>query len=127
MYSKVGLETDVLEASPHRLVSMLFDGLIESMNQAIVAIQQRDIAVKGRSLLRAVRIVDEGLKSALNPDSGELAQDLRDLYTYVTMRLTQANLHNDIAAIEECKKLLQPIREAWTLIGAQADTKQRVA
>ncbi|MDT8999343.1 flagellar export chaperone FliS [Paucibacter sp. APW11] len=113
MYNRVGLETDVLNASPHRLVSLLFDGVNEAMSQAIGGIMSGNNEVKNRCLGRAVRILDEGLKAALNLEAGPLATDLRDLYAYLCMRLTRANLHSDIAAIEECQRLLQPIREAW--------------
>lgn len=128
MYSRVGLETDVLNASPHRLVAMLFDGVFDAMNQARASIEQGNTELKNRSLGRAVRILDEGLKAALNLDSGTLAKDLRDLYAYCCMRLTHANLHGDLAAIEECQRLLQPVREAWTTIGEQqTEAGQRAA
>jgi len=117
MYSKVGLETDVQGASPHRLVSMLFDGVFDAMSQARGAIQTGNTEVKNRALSRAVRILDEGLKAGLNVEAGPLAKDLGDLYAYLCMRLTQANLHNDAAAIEECQRILAPVREAWTSIG----------
>ena len=126
MYSKVGLETDVHGASPHRLVSMLFDGVFDAMNQARGALQSGNNEIKNRALGRAVRILDEGLKAGLNLEAGPLATDLRELYAYLCMRLTQANLHNDAAAIEECQRILTPVREAWTAIGPSAE-QQRAA
>ncbi|MBI3348064.1 MAG: flagellar export chaperone FliS [Burkholderiales bacterium] len=117
LYAKVGLETDVQAASPHRLVAMLFDGLFDAMTQAGVAIQAGNVELKGRALSRAVRILDEGLRAGLDLSAGQLATDLRELYGYVCTRLTQANLHSDLAAIEECQRLLSPVREAWTAIG----------
>lgn len=120
MYNRVGLETDVLNASPHRLVSLLFDGLNEAMNQAVGAIRGGNNEAKNRCLGRAVRILDEGLRAALNLEAGQLANDLRDLYGYLCMRLTQANLHSDVEAIEECQRLLQPVREAWASIADKA-------
>jgi flagellar protein FliS len=120
LYAKVGLETDVQAASPHRLVAMLFDGVFDAMSQATQAIQAGNVELKGRSLSRAVRILDEGLRAGLDMSAGgRLASDLRELYGYVCMRLTQANLHSDLAAIEECQRLLSPVREAWAAI---ADT-----
>lgn len=115
-YGKVGIETDVLSASPHRLVALLFDGVMEGMNLALAAIQAGNTPVKNNSLCRCVRILDEGLKAALNLESNPLAHDLRDLYAYLCMRLTHANLHSDVAAIEECKRLLLPVRDAWAAI-----------
>jgi flagellar protein FliS len=126
MYRKVGLETDVHSASPHRLVSMLFDGIFDAMNQALVAIANNNTTQKNNSLCRAVRILDEGLKSTLNLEAGPLAQDLGDLYAYLCMRLTQANLHGDSARIEECQRLLTPVRDAWNAI-AQSPEVQRAA
>lgn len=116
LYAKVGLETDVQAASPHRLVAMLFDGIFDAMNQATQAIQARNTELKNRALSRAVRILDEGLRAGLDLSAGQLATDLRELYGYVCMRLTQANLHSDLAAIEECQRLLSPVRDAWTAI-----------
>lgn len=116
MYSKVGLETDVQAATPHRLVAMLFDGVFDAMNQAKGAIQSGNTEVKNRALSRSVRILDEGLKASLNMQAGDLATDLRDLYAYTCMRLTYANLHGDVSAIEECQRLLSPVREAWMAI-----------
>jgi flagellar protein FliS len=115
-YGKVGVETDVLSASPHRLVALLFDGVMEGMNLALAAIQAGNTPVKNNALCRCVRILDEGLKAALNLESTPLAHDLRDLYAYLCVRLTHANLHSDTAAIEECKRLLQPVRDAWHAI-----------
>jgi flagellar protein FliS len=117
LYAKVGLETDVQAASPHRLVAMLFDGVFDAMAQATQAIQMGNVELKGRALSRAVRILDEGLRAGLDMSAGQLATDLRDLYGYVCTRLTQANLRSDISAIEECQRLLSPVREAWTAIG----------
>ena len=65
-----------------------------------------------------MRIVDEGLKSALNLQAGgKLATDLADLYAYVCMRLTQANSHSDLAALDECIALMTPLQQAWRDIG----------
>ncbi|HEY4082000.1 MAG TPA: flagellar export chaperone FliS [Burkholderiaceae bacterium] len=117
MYTRVGVETDVSTASPHRLVELLFEGVFNAMNQARGAIQTKDVATKARSLSRAVRILDEGLKAALDLEAGQLARDLRDLYSWMCLRLTYANLHSDIGAIEECQRVLAPVRDAWLAIG----------
>lgn len=127
LYAKVGLETDVQAASPHRLVAMLFDGVFDAMSQACVAIQAQNTELKNRSLTRAVRILDEGLRAGLDLSAGQLASDLRELYGYVCMRLTQANLRTDLAAVQECQRLLTPVREAWTAIGATAAQAEGVA
>jgi flagellar protein FliS len=122
LYDRVGVETGVADASPHRLVAMLFDGWFESVARAKAALAAGRTEDKGREIGRAVRIVEEGLRASLNPGSGALAADLRDLYAYVTLRLTQANLKNDAPALDECLALMQPLRQAWSAIAAQVDT-----
>ena len=112
------VDTAVAGASPHRLIDMLFEEFIASCTRARGAIRARDVQEKGRAIGRAVRIVEEGLRGGLNmKDGGELARTLQDLYAYVAVRLTQANLHSDEAAVAECVSLIQPIHDAWRAIG----------
>jgi flagellar protein FliS len=121
LYSNVGVETSVVDASPHQLVALLFDGFFESIAHAQAAIAAAQVEAKGRAIGRAARIVEEGLKAALDLQAGgALAADLAQLYAYIGMRLTQANLKSDSAALEECKALMQPLREAWASIAPQA-------
>ena len=117
LYARVGVETGVSGASPHRLVAMLFDGFAESIATAKGALANGKIEAKGRAIARAFRIVDEGLKASLDMTAGgTLARDLDELYAYIGLRLTQANLRNDAAALDECLALMQPLREAWMSI-----------
>ena len=126
-YRVVGVETGVPAASPHRLVTMLFDGFVEAIAQARVALRQGDVEAKCKAIGRAVRIVDEGLKASLDVDTGgPLASDLSALYGYVAVRLTEANLHNDGRALDECAALLEPIRSAWLAIDPAAAASAEV-
>ena len=121
LYQQIGVESRLSGATPHQLVAMLFDGWMEAVAQARGALQLGDAMAKGQAIGRAVRIIDEGLRAGLNLDAGgALARDLHDLYGYLTMRLTQANLRNDDAALDECKRLMLPLQEAWSAIGPVA-------
>lgn len=113
-YRQVGVETSVGSASPHKLVELLFDGYVEALTHARGGLRNGQIEVKGKAISRAARIVDEGLKAGLNLEKGgRLAADLRDLYEYVSMRLVLANVRNDEAIIDECQRLIEPLRQAW--------------
>jgi flagellar protein FliS len=121
-YRRVGVESIVDGASPHRLVELLFDGCMESLAQARGYLRSGQIEAKGRALSRATRIIEEGLKASLNlRDGGGLADDLNSLYGYVAMRLTLANVRNDEAVIDECCRLIEPLRDAWKAIGPQVN------
>jgi len=119
-YRQVSVETSIGSASPYRLVEMLFDGYMEALAQARGAMQLKQIEAKGKAISRAARIVDEGLKAGLNlTDGGNLAADLRDLYEYVSMRLVLANVRNDENILDECVRLIEPLRQAWKDIRPQ--------
>jgi flagellar protein FliS len=93
LYRQVAVESQIGgDADPHRLVEMLFDGVKDAIVQARGAIHAGDPVAKG------------------------LAQDLHNLYGYVTTRLTQANLKSDEGALDECASLIAPLREAWAQI-----------
>ncbi|MBN8486609.1 MAG: flagellar export chaperone FliS [Burkholderiales bacterium] len=113
-YRRIGAETSVVDADPHRLIELLFDAYAECLVQARGAMQAGQTEVKGRAISRAARIVDEGLKAGLNLEKGgRLAADLRDLYEYVSLRLVLANVRNDAAILDECHRLVEPLRQAW--------------
>lgn len=119
-YRQMGAENAVSSATAHELIALLFEAFSESVAQARGALITGRIDVKGEAIARAVRIVEEGLKAGLDLErGGELAQNLRQLYGYVTLRLTEANLHNDLTALEECTRLVEPVRQAWRAIDPQ--------
>ena len=119
-YKRVSVDTGVQSADPHQLVGMLYDGLLQNLHQARGAMARQDVAGKGAALIKAIRILEEGLKAGLNPaEGGELAQNLRALYDYCVQRLTQANLRNDEAAVVEIVALIEPLAQSWKDIRSQ--------
>ena len=121
LYQQVGVETRVGAADPHQLVALLFEGYMEALAQARGAMRSDQRESKGLALGRAVRIVEEGLRSSLDLQAGgSLARDLNELYNYLSMRLTMANLRNDEAMLDECQRLMLPLQQAWTAIAPSA-------
>lgn len=115
-YQKMTLETQVAGSSPHELVSMLLDGVLKNLHQARGAIERGDIPLKGETLGKAIRILDN-LRASLDFEKGgELADNLSALYDYMERRLLKANVDSDSAVIEEVAGLIGQIREAWQAI-----------
>jgi len=112
-YRTLSVQTGVVDASPHRLIEMLLDGALESIARARVAMGQRDVQSRVTSITRALRIVDEGLKAALDPAGGEISVNLGQIYGYVTVLLTQANNDSDEGKLIEAARLLETVREGW--------------
>lgn len=119
-YQRVNVETAVSEATPHQLVSMLLMGLLQNVAAGRAALARGDLAGKGEKINKAVRIIDEALKPALNlAEGGDIAANLNGLYGYCSLRLTHANLHNDDAALADVIRIIEPIADGWKQIGGQ--------
>jgi flagellar protein FliS len=112
-YGSVQVVTGVATADNVQLIQMLFDGLTESLASAKGHILNNAIEEKSKALSRAGRIV-VGLQGALDFErGGELAQNLNELYAYVTRRLFHVNAYNDVSALDEVQSLIKDIAEAW--------------
>jgi flagellar protein FliS len=116
-YSKLGLETDVITGEPHRLILMLFDGALLSIQRGKSHFAARRIAEKCEAIGTAIEIVDMGLRASVNPaPDPEFSGRLLGLYRYITMRLLQANIRNDMNALDEAARILGDLRNAWAKI-----------
>lgn len=122
-YQNIGVESAVMNASPHQLIVMLFDGAYSALIRARLFLDAGQLAEKGQALSKAINIIDNGLKAALNVEAGgELSINLASLYEYMVRRLLIANLHNDVEAIVEVENLLNNIADAWKQIGPNASS-----
>jgi flagellar protein FliS len=120
-YAKVGVETGVVAASPHKLVVMLFDGALVALATALHQMKTGNIPGKGQSISKAIAIIDSGLRASLNKEAGgEIAGNLDALYQYMSNRLMTANLQNQPQMIEEVQRLLQDLKGAWEAINPAA-------
>ena len=113
-YRKIGLETQLDSASPHKLVIMLYDGALVAIANAQRHMEHKEIAEKGKAISKAIDIIANGLQSSLDLDNGgEIGEQLEALYEYMGKRLLHANLRNDLAALKEVSSLLQDLKSAW--------------
>ena len=113
-YRAVDIQTRAATMDQHELVAMMYEGILESVARARGAMQQGDTETKVAEIQRAVRILQEGLRTSLDLDNGgELAANLANLYDYCVLRLAQANGRNDEAALAEVARLIKPIADAW--------------
>lgn len=102
-----------VEASPHKLVEMLYAGAIERLATARGAVLRGETAVKLRVLGSALAIV-EHLRLSLDREAGgAIARNLDELYDYMGRRLLQANVRDDAEAIDEVLGLLRQLKSAW--------------
>lgn len=119
-YSKLGLHTDVITAEPHKMVAMLFDGAILSIERAKLHLAANRVTPRCEAITLAIEIV-ENLRVSIDPSVDPVfAGRLNGLYHFVTMRLLQANVRRDVKALDEAGRILGELRGAWLRIAPAA-------
>ena len=122
-YKKTSLEAELSVASPHRVIQMLFNGLIERLSQAKGAIERKDYEYKANRISKAMGII-EGLQGALErKENPALGDKMYALYDYMKQLLDQASVSLDEKPIDEVINLITPIKNAWDNI--PEDIKQK--
>lgn len=117
VYAKIGIETGVIAANPHKLIVMLFEGAITAIFNAQKNIEAGNIAAKGQSISKAIAIIDNGLRASLDKNvGGEIALSLDNLYEYMSRQLLTANLKNDVKLLIEISNLLKDLKTTWDAI-----------
>lgn len=112
-YQQVSVNSSVMGASPHRLVQMLMEGVLERIALAKESMKRNEIAMKGQNIGRAINIVG-GLQGSLNKEAGgEIAENLNNLYEYMINRLLIANSQNDESILDEVSSLMIEIKMGW--------------
>ena len=116
-YRQLGLETQINNASPHRLIQLLMDGALERMNGAKAAMERGDSATKGVLIGKAMGIIS-GLRSSLDMsvEGTDLPERLDDLYDYMGRRLLEASTFNKVEMLAEVIDLLKTVKSGWDAI-----------
>jgi flagellar protein FliS len=99
-----------------RLIVLLYDGAIKFMKLAVKELEAGNQEEKGRYINRASDIITE-LNAILNMEQGgEIAANLRKLYTFMNERLAQANIKRDPNMIRDVIKLMEELNQGWRTI-----------
>jgi flagellar protein FliS len=115
-YQNVTAQAQTSEASPHRLVQMLMQGVLDRLAQAKGAIARKDVPGKGLAITRAVALIG-GLREGLDmTNSAKQVARVDALYTYMMTRLTEANIKTDPKMIDEVAGLMITVKEGWDAI-----------
>ena len=112
-YRKVHANGSLSDASPHRVVQVMLQTAIDRLAEAKGHMERGEPAQKTEAVSKALTIV-EALQLNLDMErGGELANNLNNLYDYMTRTLLQANAGNDEALVDEVTALLGEIKSGW--------------
>jgi len=122
-YHAVRSHGQVADASPARLVQVMFEHILSNLAIAQGCMERirdnvpyADVVAKGKAMGKAVRLIGQ-LDASLNMEQGgQIAENLHNLYLYMLGRLTTANLHNDAQIVIEVSNLVRKIKTGWDQI-----------
>lgn len=106
------LANAVAAAPPERLVTMLYDALVNNIVLATEALESKDYYTKNQHLLKAQDIVIY-LRETLKAELWNAGPVLRDIYVYVYKLLVKGNLRNDRKCLDDARKLVEPLQTAF--------------
>ena len=106
------MQNNVSVESPHKLIEMLYEGILRFNVKAKQAMMQEDVEQRTYWLNRSSAIFTE-LKNTLDFSGGDVAHYLDGLYTYQLKLLFDANAQNSIEKVDEVSKVAKGLLEAW--------------
>lgn len=112
-YANTAVETAVSEATPHKLVDMLYAAALKNLKLTKLFTEQKDYEKKSQFSSKALSIIN-ALKAGVNLDKGgEVAENLFDLYDYCYRTVFQAVARNDISKLDEVIEHIGGLHQAW--------------
>ncbi len=102
--------------SDENLLVLGLDGILEYMRRARTAITEQDVARKAPAMMKAYQIVEHLMAALPTPEESPdapLRIRLEGIYRFLLERLAQANIFDDIQALDECKDVVVALRDSW--------------
>jgi flagellar protein FliS len=112
-------KTDVSTSDPVNLVIMCYEGAIDSLNLAREKIKEKDYEKKAKAILKTKNVLNELLCSLDFEKGGEIAKNLRSLYTYMLKRILHGDVNRDTGAIDEVIGMLNELLSAWKEVASK--------
>ncbi len=106
------LGDSVATASPQQLLVMLYDRLALDLERGQTALIAGDREAASEQLQHAQEIVME-LQGSLQVDAWDGGPRLASLYTWLLTELITANVKGDLRRVGDCRKIVEPLRDAW--------------
>jgi flagellar secretion chaperone FliS len=104
----------VFTATPEQLVIMLYDGALRFSRRALGAWANGDKPGATTAVGRVTAIVHE-LNATLDMDKGgEIAENLRSIYTFLSGYLVESVTQQDPVKLRRAMELLMELREAFS-------------
>ncbi|WP_024851365.1 flagellar export chaperone FliS [Hydrogenovibrio kuenenii] len=115
-YQQTSIETGMENATPHKLVVLLYDGVVDALALVKGAIERKDFRMKADKINKAITLVG-ALRVGLDMENGgDVAKNYADIYSYINQQLLQVSLKNDLEVLNQLAGLVRELRESWDLM-----------
>lgn len=112
-YLKQYQKNEVETASPEKILILLYDGAIQFLNKAKIAMDQKNIPEIHNNLIGCENIILEFINTVDVENGGDFAVRIKALYEYFYNTLVQANMKKDVTKIDEVLRHLVELRATW--------------
>jgi flagellar protein FliS len=112
-YANHYLNNQIATASKEQILLMLYDGAIRFSKMAKQAIEDGDMAAKGKYIGKTVAIIAEFASSLNHEIGGDIAANLDALYNFMIRELSTANVKNETGKIDTVCTMLCELRATW--------------
>ncbi len=120
MIEKEYLANRIANANDAQLVAILHEGLMSIAKSGMEHIKNKDKEKLNNSVNKLREILAQ-LLATVEGDS-EIANNLKSIYIYLNKLITEAEIKQDKAKLEEAIKVITPLYEAWQELGEKEET-----
>lgn len=106
------LGDSIATASPQQLLVMLYDRLALDLERGHDAMAAGDRETGSQQLQHAQEIILE-LQASLKVEIWDGGPRLAALYAWLLSELIRANMKGDLRRVNDCRKIVEPLRDAW--------------
>ena len=109
-YIKQYQTNNITTATPEKLMIMLFDGAIQFLQKAKVAIEEKNLQERATNIENARKILRELMRTIDLENGNTVSKSLFRLYNRMAMKLIKANVSKNIVLVDEVIEDLTNIR-----------------
>ncbi len=106
-------ETSIQSASREKILLMLYEGAIKFTKRAIIAADNKNIPERASYICKVYDIILELNNTLDHKVGGKLAQDLEQLYMFLTDQLSKANIDGAPEPLRCVQRVLETLYDGW--------------
>lgn len=106
-------QTAIKTANRGQLLLMLYEEAIRNVKKASLAIDKKDLVLKGKAIGKTHDIINELLNTLDHEIGGKIAEELERLYNFIIEKLVKANVENSKEHLLASQKILETLYSGW--------------